>query len=190
MQLYHLRIDNTTNDVPQHLPFTLSHGTNIFVRRADVFLKGTAGADQTALATIEYVTINLFGSHSTGVGGTHGSSDILIPVFGLATTRQEHTVRHPIDNLSITDSITPRVSATTFAGTAFTLTTDRKVIVHLLLEVEKERDTSGLQGANENATRKTAASLMALRQGFVENANESRMGKKMPGNIKFGIGQY
>ena len=190
MQLYHLRIDNTKNEVPQHLPFTLSHGTSIFVRRADVHLKGTDAGDVTALQTIEFVTINLFGAHSTGVGGTHGSSDILIPVFGSGITRQEHTVRHPIDNLSITDSITPRVSATTFAGTEFALTADRKVIVHLLLEVEKERDTSGLQGANENATRKTAASLMALRQGFVENGDESRMGGKMPGKIRFGIGQY
>ena len=190
MQLYHLRIDSNTNGVSQHLPFSLSHGTNIFVRRADVLLKGTHGGDQTALEDIEFVTINLFGAHSTGLGGSHGSSDILIPVFGSAITRQEHTVRHPIDNLSITDSITPRVSATTFAKTEFAFTADRRVIVHLLLEVEKERDTSGLQGANENATRKTAASLMALRQGFVENADESRMGGKMPGKIRFGIGQY
>jgi len=193
MQLFHLRWDNSKNGGAVHLPFQLSHGSSVYIRRIDVHLKGAANGDTTDMAAnVESVHVNLFGTHSTGIASTEGSNDLIVPVFGQSITRQEHTVRHPIDNLSLADSITPSVKAFKFDGTAYTLTADRKAIVYLLLEVEKERDVSGRQGANQSSTLKTAADMQGFRTStFHTNMDESMLGKAaVPGSIKFGMGQY
>lgn len=183
VQLFHLRVDQSTSGAEQHLPY-FAENSRVFIRRVDVYCSGGHSN------TIEELRLSIFGEHGGGILGTRGTSDITIATFGQTVTRLETTIEHPIHHATST-RIVPKLSGTLFNGTTLDIAGGTQIIVHILLEIQQPLDTGGREGANQMQLRQEAVAIAKAVGNFRADADETRLKTVVSrAKPKFGYGGF